>query len=178
MTAPRFSLNEDQNSRSREGGAFWVLHSSFEVPLTELLVSGVVVARTVQAVGKLQKSYQKAVLVESAFYSARELIDETAADPEPNPGNRAARLEEGIRFEDVRFAHEAHPVLESISLEVPVGELTVLTGASGGGKTTIVDLLLGLHQSRTGAILIDGVPLEEIDLQSWRERRWIDIPAL
>ncbi|MEZ5825702.1 MAG: ABC transporter ATP-binding protein [Geminicoccaceae bacterium] len=150
------------------GSGFYVLYYTFDVPLSELLVSGVVVARTVQTVGKLQKAYQKAVLVESAFWSARELIEETEADLEPNPGTRAARFEKSIRFENVRFAHGDQPVLRGVDLEVEAGRLTVLTGPSGGGKTTIIDLLLGLHQSREGDILIDDVPLEQIDLSSWR----------
>jgi len=44
----------------------------------------------------------------------------------------------------------------------------VITGTSGSGKTTLTDLLLGLYQPQGGKILIDGVPLSEIDLQAWR----------
>ncbi|MCB1970973.1 MAG: ABC transporter ATP-binding protein [Geminicoccaceae bacterium] len=150
------------------GSGFYVLYNNFDVPMTELLVSGIVVARTVQTVGKLQKAYQKALLVESAFWSAQELIDETEADLEPNPGRQPARFERRIRFENVRFAHGDHPILHGLDLEVEAGQLTVLTGPSGGGKTTIIDLLLGLHQSRDGDILIDDIPLEKIDLASWR----------
>ncbi|MCB2010484.1 MAG: ABC transporter ATP-binding protein [Geminicoccaceae bacterium] len=150
------------------GTGFYVLSTTFDVPLSELLVSGVIVARTVQTVAKLQKAYQKALLVESAFWSARELIDETAADFEPNPGTAPATFERLISFRDVQFAHSERPVLRGIDLDVKAHELTVLTGPSGGGKTTIIDLLLGLHQSRTGDILIDDRPLEDIDLNSWR----------
>src|SRR3546814_8878449 len=46
--------------------------------------------------------------------------------------------------------------------------LTVITGASGSGKTTLTDLLLGFYQPQAGRILVDGVPLSEIDLQAWR----------
>src|SRR5690606_8181824 len=48
------------------------------------------------------------------------------------------------------------------------GQLTVITGASGAGKTTLTDLLLGLYLPDRGEVLIDGVPLAEIDLQCWR----------
>src|SRR3546814_5396976 len=46
--------------------------------------------------------------------------------------------------------------------------LTVITGASGSGKRTLTDLLLGFYQPQAGRILVDGVPLSEIDLQAWR----------
>ena len=150
------------------GLGFYVLFTTFEVPLSELIVAGVVVARTVQSVGKLQKSYQKAVIVESAFFAARDLIDETSRDPEPNPGTEPASFDRRISFANVEFAHAERATLRGIDLEVEAGRLTVLTGPSAGGKTTIIDLLLGLHQSRTGDILSDDVPLEQIDLASWR----------
>jgi ATP-binding cassette subfamily C protein len=46
----------------------------------------------------------------------------------------------------------------------------VLTGPSGAGKTTIADLILGLYQPDEGQVLVDDVPLREIDLASWRSR--------
>ena len=60
------------------------------------------------------------------------------------------------------------PVLHAVSLVVPAAQVTVLTGPSGAGKTTIADLILGLHQPDAGQVLLDGVPLREIDLASWR----------
>jgi ATP-binding cassette subfamily C protein len=51
---------------------------------------------------------------------------------------------------------------------VPAREITVLTGPSGAGKTTIADLILGLYVPNQGRVLLDGVPLDELDLQSWR----------
>jgi ATP-binding cassette, subfamily C, bacterial len=54
-------------------------------------------------------------------------------------------------------------------MAVPANRLTVLTGPSGGGKTTTVDLILGLHRPDEGRILLDGVALDEIGLASWRK---------
>jgi ATP-binding cassette subfamily C protein len=59
-------------------------------------------------------------------------------------------------------------VLHAVSLIVPTGQVTVLTGPSGAGKTTIADLILGLYQPDQGRVLVDDVPLREIDLASWR----------
>ena len=50
----------------------------------------------------------------------------------------------------------------------PAGSITVLTGLSGAGKTTLIDLVLGLHRPQSGRILIDGVDLAQIELQAWR----------
>ena len=58
--------------------------------------------------------------------------------------------------------------LDRLNLELPAQSLTVITGPSGSGKTTLTDLLVGLYQPQSGRILIDGVPLSEIDLKAWR----------
>ena len=59
-------------------------------------------------------------------------------------------------------------MLNGTSLTVPAGSITVLTGMSGAGKTTLIDLVLGLHRPQSGRILIDGVDLAQIELQAWR----------
>jgi ATP-binding cassette subfamily C protein len=55
-----------------------------------------------------------------------------------------------------------------VSLDIPARSITVLTGPSGAGKTTIVDLLVGFHQPTKGRILVDGTPLSEVNLKDWR----------
>lgn len=107
-------------------------------------------------------------MVESAYLEVQELINETAAAPEQNPGRRQARLERECRLQGVSFAHGGTRVLHAVSIVVPAAQVTVLTGPSGAGKTTIADLILGLHQPDEGQVLLDDVPLREIDLASWR----------
>jgi ATP-binding cassette subfamily C protein len=53
-------------------------------------------------------------------------------------------------------------------MDIPVGRITVLTGPSGAGKTTLSDLLIGFYQPQTGMIQIDDVPLADLDLTKWR----------
>ena len=150
------------------GGGFYVLFTFFEAPLAEIIVAGLVVSRSVNAIGKLQKVYQKAMTLESAFISTKDLIDEISADPEIKSGTRPAVFEHRIRLDDLHFAHGQTPVLKGLSLELEAHELTVLTGMSGGGKTTTVDILLGLHQPDSGRVTVDDVPFAELDLDSWR----------
>lgn len=69
---------------------------------------------------------------------------------------------------DISFAFGDNQVLENISMEVPANQVTVIMGVSGVGKTTLTDLLLGLYRPDEGEILIDGIPLEQIDLHAWR----------
>jgi ATP-binding cassette subfamily C protein len=73
-------------------------------------------------------------------------------------------------FDRVTFSYGPRDILAEASLEMPAGSITVLTGPSGAGKTTLIDLVLGLHRPQRGRILIDGVDLAEIDLQAWRRQ--------
>lgn len=76
-----------------------------------------------------------------------------------------------ISFDSVSFAYpERAPVLSNISFDIPKGAVVALIGPSGGGKTTIADLLLRLVEPSGGRIMLDDTPLELIGLQAWREQ--------
>jgi ABC-type multidrug transport system fused ATPase/permease subunit len=81
------------------------------------------------------------------------------------------RVSGDIRFENVSFGYEPeNQVLKNFSLHIKPGELVALVGCSGGGKTTIVNLLLRFYEPTSGRILIDGVPLHSIPLQNLRQQ--------
>lgn len=76
-----------------------------------------------------------------------------------------------IEFRDVWFAYEAENwVLKGISFRVRPGEKIAIVGPTGSGKTTIINLLLGFYRPQKGEILIDGFPLSEVDLHSYRRQ--------
>jgi ATP-binding cassette subfamily C protein len=139
--------------------------------LAAVLVMVFLLARVVNYLSKAQRAFQQAVVRESAYWSLIEAIAGAAAQVEPRGGDVVPRLAEAIRFDDVRFAHgEGRPVLEHATFTIPAQALTVLVGPSGAGKTTLLDLVVGLQQPEAGRILVDGVPLAEIDLRAWRRQ--------
>jgi ATP-binding cassette, subfamily C, bacterial len=150
------------------GAGFFVAINIWQVSVIELVIVGVLLKRTTSGIAKLQQLFQKAMMVESAYLEMEELIAETAAAPERNSGRRQAIFERGCRLENVSFAHGEQEVLRAVSMSVPARGVTVLTGPSGAGKTTIADLILGLYQPDRGRVSLDGVPLSEIDLEGWR----------
>jgi ATP-binding cassette subfamily B protein/subfamily B ATP-binding cassette protein MsbA len=81
-------------------------------------------------------------------------------------------LRQGIRLEAVglTYLERQQPALEGIDLEIPVGSTVALVGESGGGKSSLVDLLVGLISPSQGRILVDGTDLEQIDLDSWQQK--------
>ena len=74
-----------------------------------------------------------------------------------------------ITFEDVCFEYEeGHPVLNNINLQVKKGETIALVGNSGGGKSTLVNLLPRFYDVKSGAIKFDGIDIRDISLESLR----------
>lgn len=81
-----------------------------------------------------------------------------------------------IRFEGVSLAypHSSRPSLSNIHLSLERGQWVALVGASGSGKTSLANLLLGFVQASEGQIYLDGQALEALDIASWREQlAWV-----
>ena len=75
----------------------------------------------------------------------------------------------GIEVRGLSFAYREEPVLHDLDLTIAPGEKVALVGASGGGKSTLVQLLLGLYTAQAGTIRFGGSSLEEIGLERVRE---------
>jgi len=75
----------------------------------------------------------------------------------------------GIEIEGLRFAYRDEPVLDGLNLHIQAGEKVAIVGASGGGKSTLVQLLLGLYTPQAGTIRFGGVSQQEIGLTGIRD---------
>ncbi|VXB85411.1 ABC transporter ATP-binding protein [Pseudomonas sp. 8AS] len=94
------------------------------------------------------------------------------ADEPQYPGHSdpfAGRETVGIEVRGLRFAYRDEAVLEDLDLAIAPGEKVAIVGASGGGKSTLVQLLLGLYSAQAGSIRYGGASLEEIGLERVRE---------
>ncbi|WFU39380.1 ABC transporter ATP-binding protein [Bradyrhizobium sp. CB82] len=88
----------------------------------------------------------------------------------PKAGHVAmSTLREGISFRNVTFHYDAgaEPALSDVSFDIPAGKTTALIGASGAGKTTIVNLLLQLYSANEGVVRVDGRPIEDVRRTDW-----------
>lgn len=75
-----------------------------------------------------------------------------------------------IQFKNVSFAYNSdNQVIRDVSLTIPQGKKVAVVAVSGGGKSTLVQLLLGLYEKQQGEILVNQVPLEQIGYQTVRQ---------
>jgi ATP-binding cassette subfamily C protein len=140
----------------------------FQIPFSELAVMAILSIRSIETLKHTQTCRQAIASTESAYWSTQEQIATLASMQERRDGKLIPSLTKGCAFENVSFEHDVVPIVQDISLSIPANDITVLIGPSGAGKTTIVDLLLGLLTPKSGRITIDGTPLEQLDLGRWR----------
>jgi ATP-binding cassette subfamily C protein len=139
-----------------------------KVSLAELVVMGVVFFQVISIVNKLQKQLQQAAENEASYIRTEQFIARAKSERESHSGTRPPTLTKECRFERVSFAHGDQPIIEDANLVIRAGSITVLQGPSGAGKTTLVDLLIGLHKPDRGTISVDGVSLSDVDIHQWR----------
>lgn len=98
-------------------------------------------------------------------------IIDRVPDIDDKPGVRALPpVTRSIDIEDVTFSYEKTPVLKNITLSIKAGEVVAFVGMSGGGKTTLVNLIPRFYDVSSGRILIDGQDIRDVTMQSLRSQ--------
>jgi len=117
----------------------------------------------VQDVLGIQYAYHAA---ESALARINRLLTMELEPEFPHRVNPfAGKRTVSVTLEDIRFSYgDGPPVLDGISLSIAAGERVAFVGASGGGKTTLVQVILGLYPPNSGVVRFDGVPVELIGM--------------
>jgi subfamily B ATP-binding cassette protein MsbA len=106
-------------------------------------------------------------------FAGLDRTNEIMAEPEENqsPGRtvKMPPIQGNVRFEDVEFAYDPEkPVLHGVSFKAEPGTVTALVGSSGSGKSTMISLLCAFHTPTTGRVLVDGVDLAQVNLDTFR----------
>ncbi|WP_447971248.1 ABC transporter ATP-binding protein [Nitrospira sp. M1] len=138
------------------------------MPFATVMVLILLLAQMLSRLGKIQRQYQDMVIFESAYWSLRETIEQAEQQCENVSGDQVPELEHEIRFDNVTFSYDTRPVLNHASLTIPAGGFTSIVGPSGAGKTTIVDLVIGLIRPQQGEVSLDSLPLGVVNLNAWR----------
>jgi ATP-binding cassette subfamily B protein len=129
---------------------------------------------TTMFIGPIEVIGQMARTMNRATSSAHRVFEVLDSEPEVRDAAEPRRLEpvQGrVEFENVTFAYDGvRQVLRGISFDVQPGELIGLVGASGGGKSTVVNLIARFYDVTGGAVRIDGVDIRELDSGHYRQQ--------
>ncbi len=121
----------------------------------------------VKRLTSVNSQLQRGIIAAESLF---ELID---SEVENDKGTRTLSRAEGrVEYRGVRhlYVEEAGPVLEDIQLVIEPGESVAIVGRSGSGKTSLVSLLPRFYEPVGGQVLIDGIPVDDLTLESLREQ--------
>jgi ATP-binding cassette, subfamily B, bacterial len=150
-------------------GAYFVVRGGLSAGsfVAFVLLSGVFV-RPLEKIASVIETYPKGI---AGF---RRYLDLMATEPDVAdlPGARPAPpLSGAVRFENVSFGYDAaRPVLSGLDFDVRPGETLAFVGPSGAGKTTALALLPRFYEPTAGRVLVDGIPVTELTLESLRRQ--------
>ena len=138
------------------------------IAFEKLIFMALLFHRIVTRLGNVHVFYQSVTNLESGYWSLLEAIRHAQSFGESLTGTISPTLNRGISLDHVSFSYGAKEILSDISVDIPVNQMTLVAGQSGIGKTTIADIVVGLIRPASGEVLIDGVPLSEVDIEAWR----------
>jgi len=101
----------------------------------------------------------------------REVLNEHPEDEDQRRTRSLGRISGEVEFRDLSFGYTPDkPVLHSVSFAAQPGSLTALVGSSGSGKSTIISLLAAFYSPQSGQVLVDGIDLSTVRLDSYRSQ--------
>ena len=119
----------------------------------------------------LGKNYAKVQLSFMAMERAFEMLERQPAIADKPDARPLEKITAAITYENVNFAYgNGRPVLTGVNLTIPVGKTYAFVGNSGGGKTTLVNLLPRFYDVISGAVRVDGVDVRDYAVDSLRDK--------
>ncbi len=144
--------------------------------ITEQLTSGsfvsfiaalVMLYTPIKSIGNNFNSVQMSLLAMERVFTALERVPEIKNCPNPQKLEKPRKC---VEYKDVSFSYvKGKQVLDNVNLKINIGETIAFVGNSGGGKTTLVNLLPRFYDVTKGKVLIDGIDIKELDMDSLRD---------
>lgn len=148
----------------------YIAFQYWDMGFSTIVILVILLGRTLGQLGKVQKQYQKLVQTEHAFWAIQRTMDKARRAMESSGGSLEPDLKSAIRLQNVSYSYGDRKVLDNITVAIQTRTLTTIIGPSGAGKTTLIDLIIGLYTPDSGTLYIDDTPLPDIDMKAWRHR--------
>lgn len=120
-----------------------------------------------KSIARSNSTWQQGAAAAEDIYSILDVVPEP---PEPINPKVFSKFSSVLKAQDLSFGYGEDQVIQGLNLEVPFGSTVALVGASGGGKSTIVDLFCRLYDPLEGSISIDGLDIRDLSLNDWRRQ--------
>ncbi|GAB2770370.1 ABC transporter ATP-binding protein [Actinomadura fibrosa] len=118
----------------------------------------------------LQEHWNKFLGVSGSLENMTEFTQELKRNKDRNGRLNFKGFQEKIKIDDLHFKFNNTPVLSGLNLEINKNETIAIVGESGSGKSTLMNILSGLLLPDKGEVLIDGVPINQLDLVTYRRK--------
>ncbi len=147
-------------------GGYQVIHGQ-STPGTffSFLTALIMLYEPVKRLTNVNNTIQQGIAGAERVFSIMDLVPDIRNRPDAVPLPRISRE---IEIRNVTFRYEEAPVLKNITLRIRTGEAVAFVGMSGGGKTTLVNLIPRFYDVTTGMILIDGQDIRNVTVESLR----------
>jgi len=151
--------------------AYTILIAGGALQASTLLAFLFVVSRILPMVSQLSDARINLISLQGSLQNVNELLGKKHKPYLQDGVIPYQELQNAIEFVNVSFGYDPdHFALEDINLSIQKGQITALVGASGAGKTTLADLLPRFFYPTTGQILVDGVDLRQLQIETLRDR--------
>jgi len=141
------------------------------LPLSEIAIIFVSFARVSVKIGQLIK---EKTLLDRSLPSLGQVdeIRKRAVELKQTSGSIPFKnFQNNISIRDLTYAYPNNePALKNVSLDIPRGSMIAVVGESGAGKSTLIDIIMGFNDPDSGTVILDGIPLQEYEINSYRNR--------
>src|SRR5690606_1286326 len=149
-------------------GGYLVLSGSGELAATDFIAYIALFSQVMRPAKALTDSFSNIHSGLAAGERVLELIDQQSAIQDAPDARVISDLKDSIRLENVHFSYGDKKVLKGIDLTIPKGKTVALVGPSGGGKSTLIDLIPRFLDVSDGRVLFDGVDVRGLQADSLR----------
>ena len=157
------------------GGAFVIGYGGYRViagdystgTFMSFLAAVFMMYQPLKKLSKLNNAVQQGLAAIDRIF---DILDRKSDVSEAQQPITIVRQPHRVTFEDVSFNYDATLVLQNINLDVQAGEILALVGTSGGGKTSLVNLIPRFYDVSQGAISIDGIDIRQTSISSLRDQ--------
>jgi len=150
-------------------GAYWVMNDTNGFTLGSLAFFAMMIQRLlwpVTRLGTISDEYERARASARRIFALLDAENKIITTDQPTP---LPQLSGDIRFKNVNFEYkEGLPILSNIDLQIQAGEIIGIAGPTGGGKSTLIKLLLRFYDVNKGQIILDDIDIKQLPIQQIR----------